>query len=330
MVAWKRLGSFGSGVERGVDAQVASHRASLRSRLVEPRLPPLPYEQWDDETRAVLPSPSLNIFGTLARHPKLLKRWLVFGNHVLAKSTLTPRDRELLILRTGWRCRAPYEWGQHVVIARASGITDEEITRVASGPGAPGWSRDDAALLRAVDELHDDQTLTDETYAALAARYDEQQLLDIVFTVGQYHLVSMALNTFRVQRDDGVTGVPIPDRGERTGTGDGRAEGLDPCREGAVRGDDRERGRIAIGRYFLDDAVVGRVAPAAPGVRDEHAAVYAFGQLRWCASVEDDRDLFARAGRVSLQCFDEPLLPRRGGRATSRRVGCRSRCCRRR
>ena len=155
---------------------------------------------------------SLNIFATLAYHPKLLKRWLVFGNHVLAKSTLPARDRELLILRTGWNCRSPYEWGQHVAIARVIGVDDAEIVRVSEGPDAPGWSEADAALLRAADELHRDDSLSDVTYAALAARYDEQQLLDVVFTVGQYHIVSMALNAFGVERDDGVTGVPVPTR----------------------------------------------------------------------------------------------------------------------
>ena len=154
----------------------------------------------------------MNIFGTLAHHPKLMKRWLVFGNHVLAKSTLPARDRELVILRTGWRCRAPYEWAQHVVIARASGITDDEIIRITQGPDAAGWDAFDALLLRAADELHDDSCVAEATYRAIAARYDEQQMLDLVFTVGQYHLVSMALNTFRVERDDGVTGMPIPDR----------------------------------------------------------------------------------------------------------------------
>ncbi len=94
---------------------------------MEPRLNIKPRDQWDDETRGLLGEQTLNIFGTLAHHPKLLKRWLVFGNHVLAKSTLPARDRELLILRTGWQCRASYEWGQHVIIARAAGITDEEI-----------------------------------------------------------------------------------------------------------------------------------------------------------------------------------------------------------
>ena len=79
---------------------------------MEPRLEPLARDEWDDETRALLGDDrTINIFATLAHHPKLMKRWLVFGNHVLAKSTLPPRDRELLILRTGWNCRASYEWG---------------------------------------------------------------------------------------------------------------------------------------------------------------------------------------------------------------------------
>ena len=177
-----------------------------------PRITPLPYAEWDEEIRPLSADPPINVFGTLAHHPKLMKRWVVFGAHVLGKSTLSARDRELLILRTGWKCRSPYEWGQHVVIARASGITDDEIRRTAEGPDAPGWDPFDAALLRAADELHDDAMITDATYATLAERYDAQQLLDVVFAVGQYHLVSMALNTFRVERDDGVTDVPIPDR----------------------------------------------------------------------------------------------------------------------
>jgi len=179
---------------------------------MEPRLQPRPRDEWDDETRALMGERPLNIFATLSHHPKLMKRWMVFGNHVLAKSTPPARDREILILRTGWNCRAPYEWGQRVAIARGIGIGDDEIARIAEGPDANGWSDADASLLRAADELHDEQTLSDTTYAALVSRYDAQGLLDIVFTVGQYHLVSMALNTFRVERDDGVSGVPVPAR----------------------------------------------------------------------------------------------------------------------
>jgi len=179
-------------------------------RLSQPRLAPLPESQWDDETRALLQPTGrvLNIFATLAHHPKLLKRWLVFGNHVLAKSTLAPRERELVILRVGWLCRAEYEWGQHAVIGRASGLSDAEIRRIAEGPDVPGWSALDAALLRAVDELHADSMIGNATWTALAERLSTQQILDLLFTVGQYRLVSMVLNTLGVQLDPGITGFP--------------------------------------------------------------------------------------------------------------------------
>src|SRR5262249_26102945 len=96
--------------------QHAVHRRQHRQALgkavsPEPRLAPKPRDEWDDETRALIGDNSLNIFATLAHHPKLMKRWMVFGSHVLAKNTLPARDRELLILRTGWNCGSPYEWG---------------------------------------------------------------------------------------------------------------------------------------------------------------------------------------------------------------------------
>lgn len=183
-------------------------------RLTEPRLAPLSESEWPDEAREQLEGllraggRVLNIFKTLAHHPKLMKRWLVFGNHVLGKNSLSARDRELAILRIGWLCRAEYEWGQHAAISRGIGISEEEIERVAEGPDAAGWDPFEATLLRAVDELHDDAMITDPTWKALSARYDTQQLMDLVFTVGQYNLVSMALNTLGVQLDDGITGFP--------------------------------------------------------------------------------------------------------------------------
>lgn len=178
-----------------------------------PRVTPLPEGEWDAETAELLNATQmggrvLNIFSTLARHPKLLKRWLVFGTHVLGKSTLDPRARELLILRTGWNCQSEYEWGQHVVIGRLVGITDDEIRRLTEGPEAPGWDAFDAVLLRAADELHRDSRIGDATWSALTARYSTQQCIDVIFTVGQYTMVSMALKSLGVQLDDGIPGFP--------------------------------------------------------------------------------------------------------------------------
>jgi 4-carboxymuconolactone decarboxylase len=183
----------------------------VKMRLSEPRVPPIADEDLDEEGREFLRQVSregrvLNIYRTLAAHPKLLKRWGVFGTHVLYKSTLPARERELLILRTGWLCRSEYEWGQHVIIAKGVGVTDDEIGRVKAGPEADGWAPFDAALLRAADELHSDSFVGDSTWAALSERFDTQQLIDVIFAVGQYHVVSMALNTLGVQLDDGVKG----------------------------------------------------------------------------------------------------------------------------
>src|SRR5205823_3662505 len=115
-------------------------------------------------------------------------------------------DRELLILRTGWRCRAEYEWGQHTLIGRGAGLSDDEIQRIKAGPDAPGWDPFDATLLRVVDELHDDGCISDATWAALAAHYDERQLIEAPMVVGHYHLVSFVLNSLGVQREPGVPG----------------------------------------------------------------------------------------------------------------------------
>lgn len=169
---------------------------------------PLDPDALDEETRRYVPGDALNIFRTLAHHPKLLKRWLVFGSHVLAKSTLPPRERELAILRTGWRCGAEYEFGQHTVIGRDCGITDDEITALTRPLDEHGWSDHDRVLLEAVDELHDDQCISDETWTKLERVWDDRQRLDLIFTVGQYTLVSMALNSLGVQLDDGIPGFP--------------------------------------------------------------------------------------------------------------------------
>jgi 4-carboxymuconolactone decarboxylase len=179
-----------------------------------PRIPPLPPEDRSEEARELLAAvtagdgSAVNIFATLVRHPKLVKRWMSFGGALLLRGELPPRDRELLILRTALRCGADYEWGQHVRIATDSGVTADEIRRVADGPDAPGWDPFDAALVRAVDELRDDAVISDGTWATLSERYDERQLIELPMLVGQYHLVAFALNSLGVEREPGVEGFP--------------------------------------------------------------------------------------------------------------------------
>jgi 4-carboxymuconolactone decarboxylase len=179
-------------------------------RPTTPRIPPLAPGEGDAQTAELLAQldPNVgasNIFTTLVRHPGLFRKWSPFGGKLLT-GKLPARDRELLILRTGWRTQAEYEWGQHVRIALASGITGDEVERVKAGADDPAWDPFDATLLRAVDELHDDGCITDATWATLADRYTTQQLIEVPMVVGQYHLVGFTLNSLGIQREPGVVG----------------------------------------------------------------------------------------------------------------------------
>lgn len=180
-------------------------------RLKNPRIQPLAENDWNEEQQEIFQHQRMrgqvqNIFRTLANHHKLAKRWLVFGNHILAKSTLPPRDREIAILRIGWRCQSAYEWGQHVLIGKQAGLSAEEIERIKQAPDAEGWTDHERLILTAADELKDDAFISDETWAGLEKTYSDQQMMDLVFTCGQYNMVSMALNSFGVQLDPDISG----------------------------------------------------------------------------------------------------------------------------
>jgi alkylhydroperoxidase family enzyme len=184
-----------------------------------PRIPPLPEGEWKGDIARILealpqgaeaPLGSYNIFRTLARHPDLFRSWMPFGGYLLTAGTLPVRDRELLILRTAVRCRSSYEWGQHARIALGLDVDRESIDRVIDGPQADGWTDHEAALIRAVDELHDTAHLSDDTWAALARSYSDSQLIETTMLVGQYHMVAFALNAVGVQLDEGLEGLPGP------------------------------------------------------------------------------------------------------------------------
>ena len=170
-----------------------------------PRITPVPAAEWPEEVAPMLRAVGemvgrdLNFFSTLARYPKLYKRFAVFGNHVRIRSSLPSRDRELLILRTCWLCRAEYDFTHHITVARALDFGEDEFERIKDGSDAPGWDKHTVALLRAAEELHADACVSGETWSTLAERYSTEQLMDVVFCVGQYVLVSMAVNSFGVQ-----------------------------------------------------------------------------------------------------------------------------------
>ena len=178
-------------------------------RLSKPRIAPLSDAELNPEQAEALeafrPGPVLNIFRTLAHAPKALSRFNTWGGYILSRrNDLPAREREIVILRTGFLCKSGYEFTQHTRIGLQAGLSGDEISRIKDGAEA-GWSPADAALIRACDELHADQFITDPTWADLGRHFSEKQCMDVVFTAAQYTQVSMFLNTFGVQLDEGQT-----------------------------------------------------------------------------------------------------------------------------
>lgn len=181
--------------------------------LSEPRVPRVE-KPWTLAERAILEPRArddgsvLGVWSTCAQSPELCEAWLTFTDYILRDSTLPLRDRELLILRIGWLNGGAYEWSAHLGVARRAGLSEEELKRVVDGPDAAGWSDWDATLLRAADELHSEALVSDETWATLSEGYDQRQMMEAVFTVGQYNLVAMWLNSLGVQLEPGFEGFP--------------------------------------------------------------------------------------------------------------------------
>jgi 4-carboxymuconolactone decarboxylase len=190
---------------------------TLAHRTAAARVLPLEAEHWHPLVQEILTrgkpvefgaqqQPVFNIFKTLANYPNLMKRLAPWGNHVLFKSSLPPREREILILRTGWLCQAVYEWGHHEEIGlNTAGLTESDIRMIKAGPQAQGISAEDADLLLAADMLVRDHFIDDALWSRLSARFSLEQQFDLVFAVGHYTMMCMALNSFGVQLETAGT-----------------------------------------------------------------------------------------------------------------------------
>jgi 4-carboxymuconolactone decarboxylase len=169
------------------------------------RVAPLPAGEWDDAVHAALrmmpeerrnPAAAGNAIATFVNHPDLTRSYLTFSFYLLTRSTLAPRLRELAVLRIAHLASCAYEWDEHVTIGKREGLSDDDIAALQRGEAVGEF---DQTVLTAVDELVEQTRITDQTWAALGERMDQQQLMDFVFTVGGYHMLAMALNTFGVE-----------------------------------------------------------------------------------------------------------------------------------
>jgi 4-carboxymuconolactone decarboxylase len=177
---------------------------------VSPRLEPIADPSPDvADLLATMPQRGgrpLNVFATMAHHPRLLKRLNVFGGLFLAHGSVPLREREIVILRTAWRAGSEYEFGQHTLIARAAGMSEADIAALADGDHQ--WSEDERLLIDTVDQLDRAATVAEPTWSALRRRWGDAAAMELIMLAGFYRMLAGFLNSLEVERDPGVPGWP--------------------------------------------------------------------------------------------------------------------------
>lgn len=148
-----------------------------------------------------------DIFATMARTPGLYRCQLELGKELVLHGKLPARERELAILRCGWLCRAPFEWGEHVKFGKACGVTDDEVERITRGSADPEWNDHDRAVIAAVEQLLGDQSVADETWKVLARGWTDEQLMELPVLIGHYFLTALLHNALRIGLLEGNRGL---------------------------------------------------------------------------------------------------------------------------
>jgi 4-carboxymuconolactone decarboxylase len=146
-----------------------------------------------------------NIYRTFAHHPVMVENWLKFADPLRFCARLSDRHREIAILRTAVNCECAYEWAQHVPYAVRAGMTTEEIELIKQPGAEVRWNPDDRAVVSAADELHARSDISDETWTALSEVFDDQQMIELLLLVGQYHQVAFLVKAARVDIDRQLT-----------------------------------------------------------------------------------------------------------------------------
>jgi alkylhydroperoxidase family enzyme len=186
--------------------------------LPQPRLAPVPFSEWDQETRAALLShlrrperylsgapdapPMPVVLELFAHHLPLSETFLTFTDVMAGdQSKLEPRIRELAILRVAWRTGSGYEWNQHRRMGGEEGLTHAQLDAVPQGPASSVWTSTERAVLTAADEMIDQFTVSDETWATLTSTFEPAPVFELLFVIGGYLCLAAVLNSIGLRGD---------------------------------------------------------------------------------------------------------------------------------
>jgi 4-carboxymuconolactone decarboxylase len=189
----------------------AMQKDYTRSIGKPPRLAPLEEPQWNEEVRAALKnwSAPFNFHKTMAYNPVTLKEWIPFGEAILFRNALPPREREIVILRVAYNLRCDYEWGAHASFSlREKWLNEAELARLAHQVPDAQWTESEAALIRATDDIVYRGEIGDAQWAMLSNTFTPAQLIDLIFVAGNFMMLASFMKSFRIPLDAGLHPFP--------------------------------------------------------------------------------------------------------------------------
>ncbi len=143
-------------------------------------------------------------FAIWLRHPELVDKANLLGNH-LRQDTDVPRHlSELAILVTARAWNAGYEWYVHEPMAIKCGISRAVVEAIRANNIPVFDNPEETCVYRVAAELHRDKSISDATYGAAIAAMGEDQVIDLVAIIGFYTMVAITLNAFNVPLPDGA------------------------------------------------------------------------------------------------------------------------------
>lgn len=175
-----------------------------------PRMPPVRQEELTDDMRAFLEKWTGGIFRqadsnpvllTFAHHPKLADLFSKFAIHLLSTNTLPVKQRQLAIMRVAWICKATYMWSSHLNTSVLCGLQPDIFRPIQVGADDPYFTEFERVVIRATEELVNDRKVSDTNWQALMKEWNNQQMLDFLFTVGAYVTVAGVMRSTGVQRN---------------------------------------------------------------------------------------------------------------------------------
>jgi 4-carboxymuconolactone decarboxylase len=177
---------------------------SLSSAIAQDRMPPISVDKMTDAQKKaaaeLIASPRGQVFGPfipLLRSPEFMSRLQKTGEYLRYNSKLVPRLNEFAILVTARAWTQQVEWNVHEPLALKAGVKQETIDAVRSGRRPAGIDAEQEIVYDFLMELHNNQSVSDETYGRAVSKFGEQGVIDLVGVTGYYTMLAMIMNVAR-------------------------------------------------------------------------------------------------------------------------------------